>query len=253
MPTRPQIWRFRAIYDGFEHGGLRAEVDRDKSTPLNRAGRVARLEGYVCDEGGRGVGQFTRMLASGGEGFRVRHEKVELDPAARGRGFARAMHQHAEDTYRRMGVLFITMHAENVGSLLWPRLGFDFDLRRVEGDSEAERRAHAVLKLLSVRARKVKGHPRPAELLMQWAASGDPAEREAAAAMRELLPTPERLAEGRLDDLLLDPLSLGAFDAGATGLGATLMRGASFDAFKPLVASADLLTRKTSGAGGDPN
>jgi len=97
MPTRPQIWRFRAIYDGFEHGGLRAEVDRDKSTPLNRAGRVARLEGFVCDEDGRRVGQFTRMLASGGEGFRVRHEKVELDPAARGRGFARAMHQHAED------------------------------------------------------------------------------------------------------------------------------------------------------------
>jgi len=107
MPTRPQIWRFRAIYDGFEHGGLRAEVDRDKSTPLNRAGRVARLEGFVCDEDGRRVGQFTRMLASGGEGFRVRHEKVELDPAARGRGFARAMHQHAEDNYRRMEVLFI--------------------------------------------------------------------------------------------------------------------------------------------------
>jgi len=73
MPTRPQVWRFRAIYDGFEHGGLRSQVDREKSTPPNRAGRVARLEGFVCDEDGRRVGQFTRMLASGEEGFRVRH------------------------------------------------------------------------------------------------------------------------------------------------------------------------------------
>jgi GNAT superfamily N-acetyltransferase len=254
MPTRPQVWRFRAIYDGFEHGGLRSQVDRAKSTPLNRAGRAIRLEGDVFDEHGRPVGHYTRMLASGGEGLRARHEKIDLEPAARGRGFARALHAHAEATYRRMGVAFVTMHAENVGSLLWPRLGFDFDLRHVEGEDELERRAHAMLKLLSPRARKVEGLPRPAELLSQWAASQDVARREAAAALRELLPTPARLAAGDLDGLLLDPLSLGEFDAGGTGLGPTLMLGASWDAYKSLVTPAGDDTRVAGeNAGGDPD
>jgi GNAT superfamily N-acetyltransferase len=252
MPTRPQVWRFRAIYDGFEHGGLRSVVDREKSTPLNRAGRAIRLEGDVVDERGRAVGHYTRMLASGGEGLRARHEKIDLAPEARGRGFARALHAHAEATYRRMDVLFVTMHAENVGSLLWPRLGFDFDLRQVEGEDELQRRAHAMLKLLSPRARKVEGRPRPAELLAQWAASEDAARREAVAALRALLPTPALIAKGSLDGLLLDPRSLGEYDAGGTGLGPTLMLGASWDAYKALAAPADVGTRAASDAGGDP-
>ena len=253
MPTRPQVWRFRAIYDGFEHGGLRAEVDRDASTPLNRAGRVVRLEGHVLDERGHRVGHFTRMLASGGEGLRARHEKIDLAPEARGRGFARALHAHAEDTYRRMEVAFVTMHAENVGSLLWPRLGFDFDLRHMEGEDELERRARAVLKLLSPRARKVEGLPRPAELLAQWAASDDASRREAAAALRAVLPTAQRLEARELEGLLLHPLALGAFDAGGTRLGPTLMLGASWDAHKSLVAPADEHERAASDAGGDPD
>ncbi|MDX6682409.1 MAG: hypothetical protein QOG94_2448 [Solirubrobacteraceae bacterium] len=253
MPTRPQVWRFRAIYDGFEHGGLRAEVDRDASTPLDRAGRVVRLEGLVLDEHGRRVGRFTRMLASGGEGLRARHEKIDLAPEARGRGFARALHAHAEDTYRRMGVGFVTMHAENVGSLLWPRLGFDFDLRYTDGEDELERRAHAVLKLLSPRARKVEGLPRPAELLAQWAASDDPSRREAAAALRALLPSTQRLHAGQLDGLLVHPLALGEFDAGGSGLGPTLMLGASWDAYKSLAAPADDDTGAASDGGDDPD
>lgn len=44
---------------------------------------------------------------------------------------SRALHAHAEAVYIRMGVAYVTMHAEHVGSLLWPRLGLDFDLRRV--------------------------------------------------------------------------------------------------------------------------
>jgi GNAT superfamily N-acetyltransferase len=248
MPTRPQVWRFRAIYDGFEHGGLRSQVDRAKSTPLNRAGRAIRLEGDVFDEQGRQVGHYTRMLASGGEGLRARHEKIDLEPAVRGRGFARALHAHAEATYRRMGVVFVTMHAENVGSLLWPRLGFDFDLRHVEGEDELERRAHAMLKLLSPRARKVEGLPRPSELLSRWAASEDAVRREAVVSLRAVLPTPARIAAGALDGLLLDPRSLGEFDAGGTGLGPTLMLGASWDAYKSLAASADV----AGDASGDP-
>lgn len=239
MPTRPQTWRFRSIYEGFEHGGLRTEVDLEGSTPLNRVGRAVRIEGRIRDEHGRQVGKFTRMLASGSDGLRARHEHLELDPAARGRGFARALHAHAEAVYIRMGVGHVTMHAEHVGSLLWPRLGFDFDLRRLEGDSERERRAHAVLNLLSPRARKVEGRPRPAETLAAWAASADPAERVAAAAMRARLPTRERLVAGDLQDLLLDPLALAGFDAEGTGLGRTLMLGASFDAYKALASQEE--------------
>ena len=49
MPTRPQTWRFQAIYNGFEHGGLRAEFDRETSTPIDRAGRVVRVGGHIVD------------------------------------------------------------------------------------------------------------------------------------------------------------------------------------------------------------
>jgi GNAT superfamily N-acetyltransferase len=234
MPTRPQAWRFRAIYEDFEHEGLRTAVDRDASTPLDRVGRVIRVGGPIVDSEGHVVGNFTRMLASGADGVRARHEHLELDEAARGRGFARALHAHAEAVYVRMGIAYVTMHAEHVGSLLWPRLGFDFDLRRIDGDNEQARRAHAVLNLLSPRARKVEGRPRPPETLSAWAASADPAQRAAAVAMRTRLPTWERVARGELEDLLLDPISLAAFDADATGLGRTLMLGASFDAFKAL-------------------
>jgi len=234
VPTRPQTWRFQAIYSGFEHGGLRTEFDRESSTPLNRAGRVVRVGGHIVDERGRRVGHFTRMLATGSDGLRARHEEIRLAEEARGRGFARALHEHAEAVYIRMEVAYVTMHAEHVGSLLWPRLGFDFDLRRVEGETEEERRAHAVLRLLSPRARKVEGWPRPAEALAEWEASRDPARRAAVAELRSRLPTRARLAAGELSGLLLDPRSLGDFDAAGTGLGRTLMLGASWDGYKRL-------------------
>ena len=57
MPTRPQTWRFQAIYDGFEHNGLKTLLDRDESTPLNRVGRVVRVGGPIVDEHGRRVGR----------------------------------------------------------------------------------------------------------------------------------------------------------------------------------------------------
>lgn len=234
MPTRPQTWRFQAIYNGFEHGGLRTEFDRETSTPIDRAGRVVRVGGHILDENGRRVGHFTRMLATGSDGLRARHEEIRLAEQARGRGFTRALHGHAEAVYIRMEVAYVTMHAESVGSLLWPRLGFDFDLRRVEGESEEERRAHAVLRMLSPRARKVEGQPRPAEVLAAWASSDDPARRAAVAALRDRLPTPSRLAAGELAGLLLDPRSLGDYDAAGTGLGRALMLGASWDGCKRL-------------------
>jgi hypothetical protein len=174
------------------------------------------------------------MLATGTDGLRARHEEIRLAEEARGRGFARALHVHAEAVYIRMEVAYVTMHAEHVGSLLWPRLGFDFDLRRVEGETEAERRAHAVLRLMSPRARQVEGRPRPAEVLAAWEASGDPARRAAVAGMRERLPTRSELAAGELSGLLLDPRSLGDFDAAGTGLGRALMLGASWDGYKRL-------------------
>ncbi len=234
MPTRPQTWRLRSIYDGFEHAGLRTQLDQSASTPIDRAGRVVRVSGHVLDETGAQVGHFTRLLASGPEGLRARHEKFELAPAARGRGFARALQAHAEAGYADLAVTCITMHAEHVGSLLWPRLGFDFDIRLVAGDSEQARRAHVVLKLLSPHARRVADLPRPAELLALWDDDDDPRRRAAAAALRARLPSPASLARGELDGLLLDPRSLGEFDAGATGIGRTLMLGASWDGHKPL-------------------
>jgi GNAT superfamily N-acetyltransferase len=234
VPTRPQTWRFQAIYNGFEHRGLRTEFDRATSTPVNRAGRVVRVGGHILTGDGRRVGHFTRMLATGSDGLRARHEEIRLAEEARGRGFARALHEHSEAVYVRMEVAYVTMHAESVGSLLWPRLGFDFDLRRVEGETEAQRRAHAVQRMMSPRARKVEGQLRPAEVLVAWMQSRDPARRAAAAELRERLPTPARILSGELSGLLLDPRSIGDFDAEGTRLGAALMLGASWDGYKRL-------------------
>jgi len=36
------------------------------------------------------------MLATGTDGLRARHEEIRLAEEARGRGFARALHEHAE-------------------------------------------------------------------------------------------------------------------------------------------------------------
>jgi len=176
------------------------------------------------------------VRATGAEGLRARHEELELDPAARGRGFARALHEHAEAAYVRMGARCITMHAEHVGSLLWPRLGFDFDLRHLDGGDEQARRVHAVLRLLAPRARKVAGRPRPAELLAQWAAATDPRRQSAAAELRARLPTAATLARREFAGLLLDPRALGEFDAHGTGIGRELMLGASWDGYKSLPA-----------------
>ena len=68
-----------------------------------------------------------------------------------------------------------------------------------------------------------------------------------------VLPTPARVAAGDLDGLLLHPLALGEFDAGGTGLGPTLMLGASWDAYKSLAEPADDDTRAAGeNASGDP-
>ena len=91
------------------------------------AGAVVRVGGHILNGEGRRVGHFTRMLATGKDGLRARHEEIRLAEEARGTGFARALHAHAEATYIRMEVGYITMHAEYVGSILWPRLGFDFE------------------------------------------------------------------------------------------------------------------------------
>ena len=58
-----------------------------------------RVGGHILDEKGRRVGHFTRMLATGTDGLRARHEDIRLAEEARGRGFARALHMHAERVY----------------------------------------------------------------------------------------------------------------------------------------------------------
>ena len=58
-----------------------------------------------------------------------------------------------------------------------------------------------------------------------------------------LLPTPGRVAAGELSGLLLDPRSLGDYDAAGTGLGRALMLGASWDGYKRL--TPDVQARAT--------
>ncbi len=240
---------FRAIYDGFEHGGLRTQLDEHEEAVFfpntgRAGGAIVRLAS------GERVGEFNRYIAEVDGKLIVRHESIKLNPSARGGGFARALQDHAERRYREMGVCEIRLLAEHVGSILWARLGFEFLLQHAPGDTEAERRASVISELFGRNTRPVSSDerqtilyrqqdgteftreepvrlPRPIEVLEAAESSADKTSRAAAEAFRARLP-------GGHGEPLATPLDLVDFDRGSTRLGERIMLGAAWQGVKHL-------------------
>lgn len=240
---------FRTIYDGFEHGGLRTQLDEhDEAVFFRNAGRAGGA--IVRLASGERVGEFNRYIAEVDRKLIVRHESIKLDPSARGGGFARALQSHAERRYREMGVCEIRLLAEHVGSILWARLGFDFLLQHAPGETEDERRASVISDLFGRNTRPVSSDeretilyrhrdgteftreepvrlPRPIEVLERAESSADTTLREAGEMFRARLP-------GGHAEPFATPLDLVDFDQGSTRLGERIMLGSAWQGVKRL-------------------
>lgn len=129
--TPPQVPRsvfspgaFKAIFDGFEHNGLRAVVTEASQTAVH---------GKILNEKGKKVGRFTREVDRRDGEPSVYHESLTLLPSFQGRGFGTAFVNHSFDRYRELGVASVRVSAgSTVGGYQWARQGFDFDVPRYE-------------------------------------------------------------------------------------------------------------------------
>jgi ribosomal protein S18 acetylase RimI-like enzyme len=125
--------RWTALYQGFEHNGLRMDVIRsDQSGP-----NFGEMKGVVRDLNLRqemdkmkyrlGVGEFFYNWTRHSDGsIEVEHDFVRVDPEYRDRGFASALERHLEEGYVRMGVDRITLIAAKIGAYAWAKQGYEF-------------------------------------------------------------------------------------------------------------------------------
>lgn len=125
---------FKAVFDGFEHGGLRAVVDHavQDNPPDHQPGwlsvKLASVEGHVEDVDGHMVGGFERDIFRDPEvGLIVKHVSFRMGPHFRQLGYGDAFVQHSFDAYRAAGVARVRVDTAEVGGYLWAKSGFDFD------------------------------------------------------------------------------------------------------------------------------
>lgn len=114
---------FSAIFDGFEHNGMRAQV-----TSKWGGG----VQGVILDTAtGENAGNFAREIDKRRDGsFRVHHDTFKLKPEYQRRGFGSAFFLHSLDEYRKYPEVEVVsvQAADSVGGYQWARRGFDFDL-----------------------------------------------------------------------------------------------------------------------------
>lgn len=113
----------KAIFDGFKHGGLRAQVNFTHS----EAPRVVAVSGTI-HRGDKKVGEFARRFEDHkGGAHKVVHLTLKLNREEQGKGFGAALNKHAEDQYRKHGVDHIELTAaDQVGGYAWARAGYQF-------------------------------------------------------------------------------------------------------------------------------
>lgn len=121
-PHHAQTAVLRDVYET-SAGGLTARVGR--VAPL-RDGSLA-VSGRIVDSRGREVGKWRRTIYQPGpDGTFVSHDRLELDPPYRGRGFSKAFNDRAIQWYRASGIDAVSLSATDVGTYTWPAYGFDF-------------------------------------------------------------------------------------------------------------------------------
>lgn len=67
------------------------------------------------------VGTFSRLVRRGANGPEIQHIRLELEPNARGQGFATAYWGHCLQRYAEVGLVRIRFTADSDGRLFWAR------------------------------------------------------------------------------------------------------------------------------------
>lgn len=208
------------IFHGFEHAGLRLELDPARS--INE--RIAACK-VIDVETGESVGDVLRWVEKSDPTV-LRGEGQFLLPRYRRRGFTKALHVHTVAGCREIGIAVLTGLIAYDGSAVWARIGGDFNLDEYEGPDGRTRRARAVATIFAPdaeRRRRWRRIPRimgpnPRGVLRARRRRGGASAR-AARAMEARIPTEEQIASGDLDGTFQTPNEIVTFEAHGIQIG----------------------------------
>jgi ribosomal protein S18 acetylase RimI-like enzyme len=137
------LHRFGAIWDGFEHAGLRVEKAAADGYGDGEDATYT-FSGLIVDRNGNNVGMIDRSMSWSDGRLAVNHELLEISGQAQRTGFATALNQHAEKEYRKLGVERIDIETAWVGGYAWARAGYIFAPYNVGEQDPAEIDWHKV-------------------------------------------------------------------------------------------------------------
>ena len=221
----PELSSFQLIYQGFEHAGLRLEVDRARA----KGGATAYCRVIDVQTGELG-GVVIRCFEERDGRPIVQGAGYHLQEAYRRRGFTRAFLAYEMVRYPELGVYAHTVSARSQGGAAWARLGFDFDLYEINGPDEGRRRARAVAEVFSPDAPRPRRwrrvpkfkEPNPYSVLRARQRRRGASAR-AAREMWDRIPTEEQIESGDLDGTFTTPAEIVAFEAHGIRLGEEAM------------------------------
>ena len=231
-----ELSEFQRIFHGLEHGGMRVELDRERST----GGHIAHCN-VVDLETGELVGSMLRWTFEREGKTWVWAEYMHLRPEYQRRGLVSAIRDRAYQRYRELGYHAIAMSARDDGALIWHKWGYDFDLHDVPGADDARKRARAVAEIFSPDApRRRRWHrvpgfraPNPHVVLRRSERRRGP-RGLAAAEMRRRIPTEEQIESGDLVGTFTTPAEIIDFESHGIKLGLKTMRYAKWNGMKLL-------------------
>lgn len=126
-PTDPDLlaWqeavstKVSALFDHDLGSGLRSRVT--DANPHSAYGVIETADGKTR-------GRFQRNIRTGSTGVDVHHSLFEVNYGYRDQGIGARFIQASEDAYRDAGVDVASLHAVADGKIVWPKLGYDWDL-----------------------------------------------------------------------------------------------------------------------------
>lgn len=114
---------FADLHDGFSRDGLTVRTESCEYVLS-----FLHFSGSVCDRRGIPVGRVGYQSSlDEKEEIGLRLSMFTLEPEYRGTDFSAAYNQHLDETYRREGADYMTLHASGLGSYVWAKQGFLFD------------------------------------------------------------------------------------------------------------------------------
>lgn len=123
LPNDVGVEMIDFIYTAYNYedkeSGIRTDV-----TSIEKSGDRLSIEGKIYNSDGKRIGIFLRHIDSNGS---VDHSYLSVNKNSQGNGFGKRFYQNQEDSYAKLGIKEIKIHANlDVGGYAWARMGFDF-------------------------------------------------------------------------------------------------------------------------------